>query len=61
MASDDRLLVLDDFTPTTEWPPRYHGEIDERLRYLTDPRLLAVELQVAQDQAVIVAARVGAA
>jgi predicted O-methyltransferase YrrM len=52
------MLVLDDFTPTTSWPPTYDGQPDElRMTYLTHPRLQATELQVAPDMAVILATR----
>jgi len=42
------VLVLDDFTPSIGWPPTYQGQVDQlRVRYLTDPRLLAAEVQVS--------------
>ena len=52
------VLVLDDFTPSSGWPPTYQGQLDQlRIRYLTDPRLLAAEVQVSPTQTVIVATR----
>ncbi|MFB7209389.1 O-methyltransferase [Streptomyces sp. NPDC056255] len=39
------LLILDDFTPSSHWPPRFEGEVDElRLFYLTHPDLEATEV-----------------
>jgi predicted O-methyltransferase YrrM len=50
------LVVLDDFTPTASWPPRYEGRVDTaRLYWLTHPALLATELPVTPTTATIVA------
>ncbi len=48
-------IVIDDFTPTTEWPPRFGGELDRpRLHWLTHPDLDSEEHVVAPDMAVVV-------
>jgi predicted O-methyltransferase YrrM len=50
------LVVLDDFTPTTSWAPRYEGRVDTaRLHWLTHPALLATELPLTPTAATIVA------
>ncbi|MDQ0712944.1 putative O-methyltransferase YrrM [Streptomyces luteogriseus] len=55
------ILVLDDFTPSTEWPPRFEGEVDElRLFYLTHPDLDATEVLTTPTSSAVVAARHGA-
>ncbi|WP_328958893.1 transferase [Kitasatospora purpeofusca] len=52
------LLVMDDFTPSSDWPPRYGGEVDElRLFYLTHPLLRAAEILTAPSAAAVVATR----
>lgn len=52
------ILVLDDFTPSAEWPPRFEGEVDElRLFYLTHPDLDATEVLTTPASSAIVAAR----
>jgi predicted O-methyltransferase YrrM len=52
------VLVLDDFAPSTTWPPTYDGQPDHvRLAYLTHRRLRATQLQVAPDMAVVLATR----
>ncbi|MER7884611.1 class I SAM-dependent methyltransferase [Streptomyces fimicarius] len=52
------LLLLDDFTPSPDWPPRFGGEVDElRLFYLTHPDLDATEVLTTPSSSVIVAAR----
>ena len=56
------ILVLDDFTPSAEWPPRFEGEVDElRLFYLTHPDLDATEVLTTATSSAVVAARRGAA
>ncbi|MGN6246023.1 MAG: O-methyltransferase [Motilibacteraceae bacterium] len=58
MLSSGGMLVLDDFTPSTSWPPMHEGKVDElRLTYLTHPRLSATEVSVAPDQAMLLATR----
>jgi predicted O-methyltransferase YrrM len=52
------ILVLDDFAPSSSWPPMYDGEVDElRVLYLTHRDLVAVELVTAPDQAAVLAVR----
>lgn len=52
------LLILDDFTPSTHWPPRFEGEVDElRLFYLTHPALDATEVLTTPASSAVVAAR----
>jgi hypothetical protein len=49
-------LVIDDFTPASEWPPRFDGEIDTaRVHWLEHPDLLATEVRVHPDCATILA------
>ncbi|MFF9157519.1 hypothetical protein ACF1AB_35455 [Streptomyces sp. NPDC014846] len=50
-------VVIDDFTPTTTWPPHFKGASDHaRLRWLGHPELRAAELRLATDLSVIVGA-----
>lgn len=52
------LLLLDDFTPSPHWPPRFEGEVDElRLFYLTHPALNATEVLTTPTSSAVVAAR----
>jgi predicted O-methyltransferase YrrM len=52
------LLVMDDFTPSTTWPPTYAGRVDgPRLAWLTHPALLATEIRTEPNAAAIVATR----
>ncbi|URM89200.1 class I SAM-dependent methyltransferase [Streptomyces sp. MRC013] len=52
------LLILDDFTPSPHWPPRFEGEVDElRLFYLTHPALDATEVLTTPATSAVVAAR----
>jgi predicted O-methyltransferase YrrM len=52
------LVVLDDFTPCTTWPPMYQGRVDTmRQGWLTDPRFATVEVMVASDASVLIATR----
>lgn len=52
------IVVLDDFTPSTCWPPIYDGRVDTvRQQWLTDPRFTTVEVMVTDDAAVLVAAK----
>lgn len=52
------VLILDDFTPSPHWPPRFCGEVDElRLFYLTHPALDATEVLTTPTSSVVVAAR----
>ena len=52
------ILLLDDFTPSPEWPPRFGGEIDElRLFYLTHPDLQATEILTTPSTSAVMAVR----
>ena len=52
------VVVLDDFTPCSSWPPVYEGRVDVlREQWLTDERFTTVEVMVATDAAVLIAAR----
>jgi predicted O-methyltransferase YrrM len=52
------LIVLDDFTPSSGWPPIYQGRIDAvRQQWLIDPRFTTAEVMVAHDSSVLLAAR----
>ena len=52
------MVVLDDFTPCESWPPVYGGRVDVlRERWLTDERFTTVEVLVAPDTSVLIAAR----
>ncbi|GIG58306.1 transferase [Longispora fulva] len=54
------MLVIDDFTPSTGWPPTYAGEVDNpRLYWLTHPLLRAAEVRVTPDLVTIVASYPG--
>ncbi|MET2719057.1 class I SAM-dependent methyltransferase [Streptomyces harbinensis] len=53
-------VVIDDFTPSTTWPPRHEGAVDRaRVRWLTHPALRATELRLAPDLATVVGTRRG--
>ncbi|MEQ4204590.1 class I SAM-dependent methyltransferase [Actinopolymorpha sp. B17G11] len=52
------FVVLDDFTPSSTWPPMYQGRVDTmRMQWLTDPRFATVEVMVASDASVLIATR----
>lgn len=54
------LLVLDDFTPMTSWPPTHDGRPDSaRLHWLEHPRLRAAEVRVTPTSAAIIATYLG--
>jgi hypothetical protein len=58
------VIVLDDLTPESSWPPEWRGQPDPtRALWLNDPRLAAVELIVdpsaGPSSAVIVATHIG--
>ena len=56
------VLVLDDFTPSPDWPPRFGGEVDElRLFFLTHPRLRATEVLTTPTSSAIVAVKLDSA
>ena len=52
------VVVLDDFTPCASWPPIFEGRVDVlREEWLTDERFTTVEVMVASDAAVLIAAK----
>jgi predicted O-methyltransferase YrrM len=52
------VLILDDFTPTPHWPPRFQGKIDElRVFYLCHPRLAAAEVLTTPTTSAVIATR----
>ncbi|MDQ2740681.1 MAG: transferase, partial [Actinomycetota bacterium] len=51
-------LVLDDFTPSPNWPPLFHGELDEtRWAYLSSQHLTSTTVDVSPTESVLVAVR----
>jgi predicted O-methyltransferase YrrM len=54
------LVVVDDFTPMTSWPPTHDGRPDAaRMYWLSHPRLRAAEVRVTPTAASIVATFLG--
>jgi len=52
------VVVLDDFTPCSSWPPVFGGRVDTlREQWLLDERFTTVEVMVAPDASVLVAAK----
>jgi predicted O-methyltransferase YrrM len=52
------IVVLDDFAPCESWPPITYGRVDTlREQWLTDERFTTVEVMVASDAAVLIAAK----
>lgn len=52
------MVVLDDFTASNEWPPRFAGEVDElRLAWLTGERFVAAEVGTGPGVVAVVATR----
>jgi len=52
------VVVLDDFTPCSSWPPVYEGRVDVlREQWLTDERFTTVEIMVAPDASVLIASK----
>lgn len=51
-------IVLDDFTPTTEWPPMFNGKVDRtKQRWLEHPDLLITEIRTTPATASLVGTR----
>ena len=58
MLAPGGLLVLDDFTPCSSWPPLHDGRLDAlRLRYLCHEKLVATQVAVSPEETCILAAR----
>lgn len=54
------LVVMDDFTPLTSWPPLFEGEVDlVRQRWLDHPRLRATQVNVTPEWSALLATYVG--
>lgn len=52
------MLVMDDFTPFTSWPPRFDGQVDRaRLHWLDHPLLRTTEVRTAPDAATLIGVR----
>jgi predicted O-methyltransferase YrrM len=52
------VVVLDDFTPCSSWPPIYEGRVDVlREQWLTDDRFTTAEVMVASDASVLLATK----
>jgi predicted O-methyltransferase YrrM len=52
------VVVLDDFTPCQSWPPVFEGRVDVlREQWLSDDRFTTVEVMVASDASVLIAAK----
>jgi predicted O-methyltransferase YrrM len=50
------LLVIDDFTPSTTWPPRYAGRMDtSRQHWLDHPDLRATQVNLTPESTTILA------
>ena len=55
VLSPGGTMTIDDYTPTTTWPPMYDGEVDaSRTHWLSHPDLRSTEVRVAPDLAVVV-------
>lgn len=51
-------IVIDDFTPATDWPPLHEGAVDRaRLYWLRHSALKTVEIPIAEDLATLVGTR----
>ncbi|TSD65796.1 cytidine deaminase [Aeromicrobium piscarium] len=52
------IAVLDDFVPSSFWPPIVDGQVDSiREQWLTDERFAAVEMLIDPDASLIIATR----
>ena len=52
------VVVLDDFTPCSSWPPVFEGRVDVlRESWLTDERFTTAEIMVATDASVLIATK----
>lgn len=58
LIGDGGMIVLDDFVPTSSWPPVVGGRIDTlRQEWLSDDRFVCVDVMVAEDTSVLIAVR----
>ena len=54
------LLVIDDFTPLTTWPPTYAGRVDTaRQHWLDHPRLRAAQVDITPASSTVLATYIG--
>lgn len=54
------LLVMDDFSPLTAWPPLFRGGVDAaRVHWLEHPRLRATQVNVAPEASTLLATYLG--
>ncbi|ETA71015.1 hypothetical protein ActroDRAFT_0033 [Actinospica robiniae DSM 44927] len=54
------LIVMDDFSPLTSWPPRFGEAVDlPRLHWLAHPRLRATQVRVTPEWSALLATYVG--
>ena len=50
------LLVMDDFSPLTQWPPLFQGRVDDaRVHWLTHPSLRATQINVTPEASTLLA------
>jgi predicted O-methyltransferase YrrM len=58
LLQEGGMIVMDDFIPSTTWPPLVRGRVDVlRQEWLTDDRFVSVDVMVAQDTSVIIAVK----
>lgn len=58
MLEPGGMIVLDDFTPSAEWPPMDAGRVDQlRQDWLVDERFVSVDVMVALDTSVLIAVK----
>jgi predicted O-methyltransferase YrrM len=61
MLAPGGVVIIDDFTPATTWPPLFNGEPDmPHLHWLEHPGLHTAELPLAPDLSVIVGTHIPA-
>jgi predicted O-methyltransferase YrrM len=58
LLEDGGIVVLDDFTPCSSWPPVRYGRVDTlREEWLSDDRFAAAEVMVAEDASAVIATK----
>ena len=54
------VVIIDDFTPMTCWPPRHSGQVDEaRMYWLQHPQLRTTEIRITPTAASLIATYIG--
>ena len=54
------LIVMDDFSPLTQWPPLFQGEVDTaRMHWLDHPRMRATQVNVTPESSAVLATFLG--